>query len=128
MPPDERLSMAEQLSATYDKLEAETPDVVVADEPVADAPIETEEAKAERLRDEAGRFKAEPREKLTLKPKEAKDAAPEQKREAPRESAGKEAPAGDQPRDAGKPADGGRADAPILPPSNWSGKGKVQWE
>jgi hypothetical protein len=120
MPPDERLSMAEQLSANFDKLEAETPDPVVVDEPVADAPVETEEAKAERLRDEAGRFKSDdkPREKLTLKPKEAKDAAPKQERPEERQDPGAKEAA---------PKVETKAEV-IPPPSNWTGKGKIQWE
>jgi hypothetical protein len=106
MPPDERLSMADQLGVAWDKMEKETTDASDISGTVADrsnaagsdgSNRATEDATADtvaadRARDEAGRFKAEEksREKLTLKPKEAKDATPKQEREAPREGAGKE--------------------------------------
>ncbi len=118
---DTRLSMAEQLSATYDKLEAAEPAEVVA-EPVEQAQPETDEAKAQRTRDEAGKFAKEPREKLTLKPKEAKDAAPKPERPEAQEPGAK---VGGEV-DAKKP---GEVKAEVIPPpSNWTGKGKIQWE
>jgi hypothetical protein len=124
--PDERLSMADQLEATWTKMEEAAPEPV-AQEPVEETPVETEEAKAERLRDEAGRFKAEdkPREKLTLKPKQEREAASAESGKDTgkglRDAAGGNDPANGQ-------GGGNGQGAPILPPSNWSGKGKVQWE
>lgn len=124
--PDERLSMAEQLSGTWDKMESAEPAPVVETEPVAAEPVETAEVKVDRARDGAGKFAKEPREKLTLKPKEGRDAAPKQEREA-------EAPAQPTARgdDAGRPQDT-RADAavnqPIAPPAHWKGSEKVSWE
>jgi hypothetical protein len=146
MPPDERLSMADQLGAAWDKMEkddaadpgdaasdrgrGDTGSADVAGEP---QPGATERTGADRARDESGRFTEQPREKLTLKPREAKDAAPEQKREAAAPEGGKDAGKGIRDAAGGSDQPNGQAGgngqgAPILPPSNWSGKGKVQWE
>jgi hypothetical protein len=134
MPPDERLSMAEQLSGTWDKMEANEPAPVIEAEPIAAEPVETAEAKAERQRDDGGRFAKEPREKLTLKPKEGKDAAPKQERTEEGKAAAEKGPpaaergAPDSQRtdnaNAGQPT----AQVPIQPPAHWSGGGKVAWE
>jgi len=125
---DTRLSMAEQLSATYDKLAEEKPDdtsEVAADtdaNPAQEGTSESGQAdRPDRARDEAGRFakeKAEKRETLTLKPKETKDAAPQPERPEAGKEAGKEvAPEGkDKPQ--------GEV---IQPPANWSGKAKVEF-
>lgn len=86
------------------------------------APLETESAKADRLRDEAGRFAkedAKKRETLALKPKEKQPTAP-----AP---SGPEVP-GTKPA-AGVAAPAGQA-APTdgaPPPIEWQGEAKVDW-
>lgn len=145
MSPDERLSMAEQLSANFDKL-TEEPDASRAGNSAddrqegpsgaAEVAGESERGAADRIaadraRDDAGRFAKEakePREKLTLK-KETGDAAKEPEREA-----GAPAKAGD---DRGQPnfqlaSDDGKGQPPaqavIQPPAHWKGSEKVAWE
>lgn len=151
MPPDERLSMAEQLSAGWDKLAEEMPDAPTAphanetprvndSDAGKDAPDAARDSgtAADQARDETGRFAREPREKLTLKPKEGKDAAPKQEREADATKQARSGGAGAENQassgglqpDAGttKPnGDNGQGQA-VPPPAHWNGGGKVAWE
>ncbi len=138
--PDERLSMAEQLSGAWDKMEkddaghgGEAPEAI---EPTPS--IEAERAPVDRAedrpRDESGKFiKADdkPREKLTLKPKEPKDATAKQERaeegKAPAEQGPDTVPAG-VAEDIGKQRADERAAGPVLPPQHWNGQTKVSWE
>lgn len=141
--PDERLSMAEQLSAGWDKLEADNAetggsagdqglvadtgrqDGVAADTDRQDA--DDKRSVAERARDAEGKFAKEdkPREKLTLK-KEPTNAAAKPEREAPGKGAGQEV---DRAPVAAQPGETGQAKADIIPPpQHWAGKDKIEWE
>lgn len=139
--PDERLSMADQLSATYDKLATaeEAPNAGQGDDgPGADSQGSegtAEDQAAQRARDEAGRFakadksdgKAGNRETLTLRPRETKDAAPKQERpEAPADQAkADQAAAGGN--SGNQPAANPGAQAPVGPPAHWNGSAKIDW-
>lgn len=98
------------------------------EQPVKEAPAEapageTAEQAAERARDEKGRFakeEAKPRETLKLKEKQPTAPAPSGPEVTGTKPAeGVAAPDGQA---APKPAD-----EPILPPAEWKGAGKVQW-
>lgn len=94
----------------------------VGQEPKDLTPPETPEQKAERVRDEAGRFaKAEEGKRETLKLKEPKQPAEVEKPGS--EGEPPQAPAADVPAGvAAKPGE-----EPIAPPADWKGAGKVQW-
>lgn len=126
MPPDTdtRLSMAEQLGATWDKMEEDAPATPERADPIAPEakPVE------DRARDESGRFAEKPKDKLTLKPKEAVSA------EAKPERAEKPAIETPAPEASGKPgATEGKTAQPnaqaetVAPPVHWNGDGKVEW-
>lgn len=112
--PQERDLLAD-VAAAMDQVETGAEPAAI-DQPEPAPAGETAEQKADRVRDEQGRFaKAEEgkgkRETLTLKEKPAEKAA---------EVAA--APAEQPPAAAKTPAD-----EPIAPPAEWKGAGKVQW-
>lgn len=142
--------LRDALSAAYDKAEETTdagqgaaPERIEPEAP--EGAGETEAQRAERTRDEAGRFakeadkadgKDKPREKLTLKPKEAKDAAQKPERQEEGQAAAAKAVQPEN-RDPGRERNNGQGPAapgaaaqgdPILPPPHWPGNSKVSWE
>lgn len=99
-----------------------------------------EQSAAERARDQAGRFaKAETaadkqRETLTLKPKEAPNAAKEQERKASGQGAAPQAvnPQGGQSVVQGnaqgtQPNGAGQSPSHAGPPPHWNGSAKIDW-
>jgi len=119
---DQPTSMADDIRAAMaevsEKVE-ETPVEPVVQEPTAEpAPVETEAAKAERLRDEAGRFAKgeEKRETLKLKPKETPNAPKEPERKA------------QEPANQASAAQAPKPEATqVSPPPHWKGGAKVDW-
>jgi len=122
MPPDNSILDDVRAAAAEVAMPADTPigiEPPVKEAPEAAAPAETAEQAAERARDDKGRFakEGEKRETLTLKEKPA--VAPAGAPAVPSDAA---ASAAEQQQPAPKPAD-----EPILPPAEWKGAGKVQW-
>ncbi len=118
---EKELSLLDEVRAAAEGID-EAPEVVETGKPPEG---ETAQEKADRARDEQGRFRAEdkPRETLKLKdPKEKQPAAlapsgPETTGTKPAEEVA--APDGQAAPKAG--------DEPIAPPAEWKGAGKVQW-
>ncbi len=112
-------SVLDSVNAAYQSLEStEAPPIVeTTQEPAAAEPVETDEQKAERARDEAGRFAKQPKEpaRETLKLK-AKPPAPDPV----------------VPPGAIPPTVSAQPVAPVVEkipaPQEWSGLAKVKWD
>lgn len=114
---DLRNTLADALSGDIKPDTTPLPEVTAEPE----VKVETAEQKADRARDEAGRFAKEKRDTLALKPKESKQPVAV----APPGSEGKAPPA------ATADPKGAVAAAPpegAAPPIEWKGEAKVDWQ
>jgi hypothetical protein len=126
---DEKTSLLDEVRAAAAEV-GMAPDTPIGIEPPepkepAEAPAgETAEQKADRERDEKGRFAKEgegkPRETLKLKEKQPTAPAPS----GPETTGTKPAEGVAAPAGQAAPK---TADEPIAPPAEWKGAGKVQW-